>query len=74
MLGLPPTTPQDYPVRRLRRLRGVELPVALFDTASPLVAGDGGADMVWASSLACGGDFLLRLAICQSKHLIAKGG
>ena len=59
---------------RLRRLRGVELPVALFDAASPLVAGNGGTDMVRASSLACSGDFLLRLAICQSKHLIAKGG
>src|SRR5271154_7294366 len=42
-------------LHRLRRLRGVELPVALFDTASPLVAGNGGADMVRASSLACGG-------------------
>src|SRR5271163_3414454 len=61
-------------LHRLRRLRGVELPVALFDTASPLVAGNGGADMVRASSLACSGDFPLRLAICQSKHLIAKGG
>src|SRR5271154_3235139 len=57
-----------------RRLRGVELPVAVFDAASPLVAGNGGADMVRASSLACRGDFLLRLAICQSKHLFAKGG
>jgi hypothetical protein len=30
--------------------------------------------MVRASSLACSGNFLLRPAICQSKHLIAKGG
>jgi hypothetical protein len=61
-------------LRRLLRLRGVELPVAFFDAASPLVAGNGGTDMVRASSLACSGDFLLRLAICQSKHLIAKAG
>jgi hypothetical protein len=57
-----------------RRLRGVEFPVALFDAAGPLVPGDDDADMVRASSLACSGDFLLRLAICQSKDLIAKGG
>ena len=57
-----------------RLLPGVELPVALFDAASPLVAGNGGADMVRASSFACRGDFLLRLAICQSKHLVAKAG
>jgi hypothetical protein len=61
-------------LHRLRRLTGVELPVALFDAASPLVAGNGGADMVRASSLACSGNFLLRPAICQSKHLIAKSG
>jgi hypothetical protein len=30
--------------------------------------------MIRASSLACSGDFLLRFAIRQSKHLIAKGG
>ena len=57
---------------RLRRLRGVELPVALFDAASPLVPGNGGADMVRASALACSGDFLLRLAGCQGKDLIAE--
>ena len=61
-------------LHRLRRLRGVELPVALFDAASPLEAGNGGADMVRAGSLACSGDFLLRLAICESKHLIAESG
>ena len=61
-------------LHRPRRLRGVELPIALFDAASPLVAGNRGADMVRASSLACTGDFLLRLAICQSEHLISKGG
>ena len=65
---------QKGALHRLRRLRGVELPVALFDAASPLVAGNGGTDMIRASSLACSGNFLLRLAICQSKHLIAKGG
>ena len=59
---------------RLRRLRGVELPVALFDAACSLVPRNGATDMVRASSLACSGDFLLRLAICQSKHLFAKGG
>jgi hypothetical protein len=38
-------------LHRLGRLRGVELPVALFDAASPLVAGDGGADMVGSKEL-----------------------
>jgi hypothetical protein len=61
-------------LHRLRRLRGVELPVALFDAASPLEAGNRCADMVRASSFACSGDFLLRLAVCQSKHLITEGG
>src|SRR6202035_884978 len=57
---------------RPRRLRGVELPIALFDAASPLVPGNGAADMVRASPLACSGDFLLRLAACQGKDLIAE--
>ena len=35
-----------------RRLHGVELPIALFDAASPFVPGDRGADMVRASALA----------------------
>src|SRR5258706_13462312 len=61
-------------LHRHRRLRRVELPVALFDAASPLVAGNGGSDMVRASSLACSGDFPLRLALFQSKHLITQGG
>ena len=61
-------------LRRLRRLRGVELAVALFDAASPLEAGNGCADVIRASSLACSGDFPLRLALCQSKHLITEGG
>jgi len=47
-----------------RRLRGVELPVALLDAARPLVPGNDDADMVRASPLACRGDFLLRLAGC----------
>src|SRR5260370_2139480 len=57
---------------RPRRLRGVELPVALFDAASQLVPGNGAADMVRANPLACSGDFLLRLAACQGKDLIAE--
>src|SRR5215469_5968485 len=56
-----------------RRLRAVELPVALFDAARPLVSSDGDADMVRASSLASGGDFLLRLAGCQGEDLIPQG-
>src|SRR5262245_48755203 len=60
-------------LHRLHRLRGIELPVSLFNAASPLVPGKGHADMVWASPLACGGDFLLRLAIGQGKDLIAEG-
>jgi hypothetical protein len=51
---------------------GVELSVALFDAASPLVPGNSGADMVRARALACSGDFLLRLAGCQSKDLTAQ--
>src|ERR1700680_1546060 len=60
-------------LHRLGRLGGVELPVALFDAASPLMPGNDDADMVRASSLACSGDFLLRLAVCQGKDLIAEG-
>ena len=56
-----------------RRLRGIEPPVALFDAASPLVSGDGDADMVRPGPLACSGDLLLGLAVCQGKHLIAEG-
>src|ERR1700719_2855136 len=55
-----------------RRLRGVEFPVALFDAANALVPGNGGADMIWASALACSGDFLLRLTACQGKDLICE--
>src|SRR5271167_3345676 len=64
--------PWEWDVKR--RLRGVEFPVALFDVAGALVPGNGGADMIWASALACSGDFLLRLAGCQGKDLIAEGG
>ena len=60
-------------LHRLRRLCGVELPVALCDAASPLVPGNDDADMVRASPLACSDDFPLRLAVCQGKHLIAEG-
>jgi len=54
-----------------RRLHSVEPPVTLFDAASPLVPGNRGANMVRTSAFACSGDFLLRLAGCQSKDLIA---
>jgi hypothetical protein len=53
-------------------LRGIELPLALLDAASPLVPRNGSADMVCASALASSGDFLLRLAGRQGKHLIAE--
>jgi hypothetical protein len=36
--------PWEWDVKR--RLRGVEFPAALFDAASPLVPGNGGADVV----------------------------
>ena len=42
--------PWEWDVKR--RLRGIEFPVALFDTAGALVPGNGGADMIWASALA----------------------
>jgi hypothetical protein len=58
-------------LRRLSRLRRVELPFALLNAASPLVPGEGGADMVWASAFASGGDLLLGLAGCQGKDLIS---
>jgi hypothetical protein len=53
---------------RLRRLRGVEPPVALFDAASPLVPANDAAD-IRASALACSSDFPLCLADCQGKDL-----
>ena len=54
------------------RVRRIELPIALLDSARPLVSGNGDADMVRANPLACGGDFLLRLASCQGETLIAE--
>jgi hypothetical protein len=35
--------------------------------------GDDDPDMVRARPLACSGDFLLRLAVCHGKDLIAEG-
>src|SRR5215472_18764845 len=55
------------------RLSGVELPVALFDAASALLPGNGGADVVRASPLARCGDFLLRLARRQNHDPIIEG-
>jgi hypothetical protein len=45
-------------------LRGVELPVALFDAASPPALKYDEPDMVRASPLARSGNFLLRLSGC----------
>src|SRR5262249_51155085 len=59
-------------LRRSRPMCSVELPVAFFDAASPLVPGKRGADMVRASALACRGDFLLRHAGCQRQNPIAE--
>jgi hypothetical protein len=44
----------------------------LFYAAGPLVPGNGGADMVRASSLARRGNFLLRFAGCQGKDVVIK--
>src|SRR5262249_1953506 len=54
-------------------LGGVELPIALFDAASALVPGNGGADVVWASPLARCGDLLLRFACRQNQDPIVEG-
>jgi hypothetical protein len=65
--------PQDRDaLLRPARLSGIELPIAFFDAAGPLVPGNRGADMVWASTVACSGDFLLRLAGCKGKDLIVE--
>src|SRR5260370_20601897 len=56
-----------------RRLRGVELTVALFDAASPSVPRDGHTNMVRASPLARNGDFLLLLAVCHGNALVTAG-
>ena len=58
----------------LYRLCAVELSVALFDTASPLVPGNGHADMVRASPLARSRDFRLGLAGCKGQDLIGETG
>src|SRR5690348_7051500 len=58
--------------RLLGRLRCIELAVALFDAAGPLVPGDRDADVVGAHPVACRGDFLLRPAACQGQDLIAE--
>src|SRR5215469_4101802 len=71
--GLLPVIPAPTLVRPAHcppRLSGAELPVALFNAASALVPGNGGADVVWASPLARCGDLLLRLARCQRKDPI----
>src|SRR5690242_912135 len=57
---------------RSSRLCGIELSIAFFDAAGPLVPGNRGADMVRASALACSGDLLLRLAGCQGKNPIVE--
>jgi hypothetical protein len=44
----------------------------LFYAVGPLMPGNGGTDMVRASSLARGGNFLLRFAGCQGKDLVIK--
>jgi len=54
------------------RLRGVELTVTLFDATRPLVSGNDDTDVIWACPLACGRDFLLRLASRQGKDLLAE--
>jgi hypothetical protein len=42
-----------------------------LDAASPLVPGNGGADMV-SEPLACSSDFLLRLSACQGEDPIVE--
>src|SRR5262245_36749096 len=54
--------------------RRVKFPVAFLDSARPLVSGNGDADVVRADALAYGRNFLLRLAVCQSKDLITEIG
>jgi hypothetical protein len=54
------------------RVRRVELPVALLDSASTLMPCNRDADVVRPNPLARGSDFLPRLAHCQGKDLIAE--
>ena len=56
----------------LCRVRRVELPVALLDSAGTLMSCNRDADVVRPHPLACGSDFLPRLAHCQGKDLIAE--
>ena len=58
---------------RPSRMRGVELSIALFEAAGSLIPGNDETDMIRASPLACGGNFLLRLAVCQGKDLFTEG-
>ena len=53
-----------------RRLCGVELTVAFFEAAGPLMPSNDDADMVRTRPLTRGGYFVLRLAACQGKDLI----
>ena len=57
---------------RSARVRGVKLPVALLDATSPPVSGNRNADMVRANARAGRRDFLLGLAGCEGKNLIAE--
>jgi len=52
---------------RSSRLCGIELPIALFDAAGPLVPGNRGADMVRASALACSGDSCCVLPVARAR-------
>jgi hypothetical protein len=54
------------------RLCRVELAVAFFDAARPLVPGNRSADMIRASPFARGGNFLLRLADRQGNDPIVE--
>ena len=54
------------------RVRCVELPVALLDSASTFMPRNRDADVVRPNPLACGSDFLPRLAHCQGKDLVAE--
>src|SRR5215472_13564660 len=52
---------------------GVKLTVALFYAARPLMPSDDDPDMVRASTLTGGRDFLLRFPGRQGEHLVAEG-
>jgi hypothetical protein len=61
-------------LRAASRSSGAEFPIALLNAARPPVLGDGGANVIRASTSACRRDFLLRLAGCQRKDLITEAG